>query len=886
MSGWHFAWPAWLAVLPAVPLVVLLLEARLGGGRGAVLARTVTRSLLVGLAVVALAAPRETSAVPLPPRVVVATAPLPGGAATAEAEALRLAVHAEARRAGAEVLDLDVAGRVDDALAAAGGAFARGEAGGILLLSSGHEGLEGAPEVLDRLRQRGVRVGHVPLPADASTPAAGPRVEELGVPGSARGAFTARARVAGAAARSARWLVDGDLVAEGSLPAPAADGRIEVDRRLPALAPGWHEVALAVADTSGRVLDTARQVVFVPAPPRYLAALANPGASWSARAASAQGLPLQRLTGAPDELLHADVVVADAAFLADLPADAAEALARAVRAGRGLVVEAGATDEAWARLAASPLAALLPLEPLPTPPPAPEPAPPPPPTPPPPPPPVAPPPQEGPGLAARRAPDEALPITLLLLIDRSGSMEGDKFAMALQAAQGAAEALGASDRLGAIVFAEEARVALAPRAGRPNLKLALGLVQADGTETNIHAALAKASEVMAAETGRIRHVLLLTDGEQHPPGPLFGKVMQPLREGGITLTAVGIGRGARMSQLREIVRLAAGGAVLYAPTPDQVPVVVTRDTQRVTDARGERVARLPDPERRPEPSPDAEPAREPPPEAPTPPPTPPTPPPRPAPAPPVPLRTRAAHEVLAGFEHAAWPAVGAPRRARLRGDALVVLERDDDEAAPVVVMARAGLGRVAVLLLPPDDEGWAAWPRAAAFVGQVLAGVAAPEGGPADVPRLELRAPAEGPAYVEVLWPADRPAQLELVVTLEDGRRHPLGTTTPRERRQSIPLPPDVVPGARVRVDGRLDGRPLPALDRVVPRRPPAPVPAADRTGLEQALGPATTEPSAFVSALPWGARSREIPRWPWVLAAALAWLLVDVAAHRRRPVA
>ncbi|MEZ6006810.1 MAG: vWA domain-containing protein [Planctomycetota bacterium] len=885
MSGWHFTWPTWLAVLPAVPLVVLLLEMRLGGGRGAVLARTVTRSLLVGLAVVALAAPRENASAPVPPRLLVATAPLPSDGADAEAEALRAAVRAEAKRRGIALVEVEAPGRVDDALEQAEGAFARGEAGGVLLVTPGHAGLEGAAEAAARLRQRGVHVGHVPLPGATSAPTGGARVEELALPGAARGAFTARARMTGAAGASTRWFLDGQLVGDGPLPPPAADGGIEVEQRLPALAPGWHEVALALDGPQGTVVDSARQVVFVPAAPRYLAALADPPSSWSARAAAAQGLPLQRLTGAADELVQTDVVVADAAFLANLPSDAAEALARAVRSGRGLVVEAGGSDEAWARLATSPLAALLPLTPLPQPPPEPEPAPPPPPTPPPPPPPVAPPPRGGPGLAAKRAPDEALPITLLLLIDRSGSMEGEKFQMALEAAHGAAQALGAADRLGAIVFAEDARLVLAPRAGRPNLKLALGLVQADGTETNIHAALAKAAEVMASETGRIRHVLLLTDGEQHPPGPLFSSVMGPLRAGGITLTAVGMGRGARMSQLREIVRLAAGGAALYAPTPDQVPVVVTRDTQRITEVRGERVARLPDPEQRPEPSPDAEPVREPEPSPPTPP-TPPPAPPKPKPAPPVPLRTRAPHEVLSGFGQATWPAVGTLRLARVHGDALVVLERDDDDAAPALVMSRPGLGRVAVMLVPPKDEGWATWPRAAAFMGQVLASVAAPEGGPADVPRLEVRAPGEGPAYLEVLWPAEAPARLELFASVEGGRRQALGVTSPRERRQSIPLPPTVAPGARVRIESVLDGQPLPALERIVPRRPPVAVQAADAAGLAAALGPAVVEPATFVADLPWGARSRDIPRWPWVLAAALAWLLVDIAAHRRKPVA
>lgn len=137
-----------------------------------------------------------------------------------------------------------------------------------------------------------------------------------------------------------------------------------------------------------------------------------------------------------------------------------------------------------------------------------------------------------------------------------------------------------------------------------------------------------------------------------------------------------------------------------------------------------------------------------------------------------------------------------------------------------------------------------------------------------------------------MLWPAEAPARLELFASVEGGRRQALGVTSPRERRQSIPLPPAVAPGARVRIESVLDGQPLPALERIVPRRPPVAVQAADAAGLAAALGPAVVEPATFVADLPWGARSRDIPRWPWVLAAALAWLLVDIAAHRRKPVA
>lgn len=922
MSGWRFEQPQWLAALAVLPLLVLLLEVRLGGERARILARTATRSLLLALLVVALAQPVEPRTAAVPPRLVVTLEALPqdAEAARAEVRAAAGAAVAEAVRRGWPVSIVlagpapvapralapgaalpeapaasDVPAGAVEALAAAEAAFGTGEAGGVLLLTAGHGGLDGLAGRAQALRDRGVRVGHLPVPTRGQGSLRQPRVLALEVPGRARGRFTARARVAEAAGREVTWTVDGTAVHRAWVPADDAGGGADVAVALEPLDEGLHEIGIVVGGGDGAPAARARQVVETPPAPRIAACFADPGRALLVRSATAQGLDAVPWDGSAPLPAGAVAVAADPAGLVALDPGALQALAAAVRDGCGLVLEGGEDDDAWAALATGPLADVLPLTPQATPPPpAPPPLPPPEDTPPPPsPPPIDPPtPTDGPGLAAVVQPDMALPITLLLVIDRSGSMEGEKFQMALLAARRAAEALGASDRVGVILFAEEATVEMAPRADRPNVALKLSFAVADGNATNIHAALAAAGEVMQAEDdGRILHVLLLTDGEQHPPGPLFHGVMRPLRELGVTLTAVGIGRGARMPQLREIVRAAAGGAVLYAPTAADVPTVVTRDTQRVTEARAEeveRLARLRNPDATPRPAPPAEapraprePPRQPEGRPPTPPPTP-----EPLPALPVALRAVRAHEALDGRAGTAWPAVGSPRRATVARAAAVLLERADAEAAPVLVVGRHGLGRVAAFLLPGDDRGWNAWEEGAAVLAQVLASVAAPEGSAEHLPTLSLVEPAGEEPWLEVQWPPGvGRGRLALSWSLDGGARTTLCTLVPAPRAQRVPLP-GARPGQRVAIRASLDRRPLPPLERVLAPRPPSVLPPADREALERVLGPAVPSAAAFVATLPWGERRQPVPRWPFAAIAALAWLLVDVAAHRRRSAA
>ena len=174
---------------------------------------------------------------------------------------------------------------------------------------------------------------------------------------------------------------------------------------------------------------------------------------------------------------------------------------------------------------------------------------------------------------------------------------------------------------------------------------------------------------MAPETSPIRHILLLTDGIQ-TGSAYFTDLVRRMAEDRITLSTVGLGQSINEFRLKSLARL-GNGRFFFAPTPQDLPRVLTRDTRTVVEERAARarLARLNDPDRLPRPSrprPLHRATLAPTPAMP-PPPSESRPPLPPAPAPaiaPVPLLKMRAHEALLGLDAGAYPSVGMPRPAR------------------------------------------------------------------------------------------------------------------------------------------------------------------------------------------------------------------------------
>lgn len=902
--------PLVLWAIPALALVVAIFELRLPGGVLRRVGRFALRTAVLGCAVAALAGPTAERREPRPRRLVLAVdaatrEPLAGARPeaarvleerlrdVAAAEGLAIDVMAYTTIAGDGMLAPPVTpeSSLASGLAGARLRFRSEETGGVVVLTDGHGDLAGAPDAVAALKADAIRTTGVAIPREVPPAAARPRVEGLDVPPRARGPFAVRARAVDPEGRAHDLVlrVDGTEVERRARSAGATDdvafAALELD-------PGVHEVSLSL-EIAGRARALARRLVEVEAPPRALGLFAaGAGATW-ARALEAQGLPLE--TGDPAALAARltsgrvpDLVVADARSLASLPPDAAHLLAGRVRDGLGLVVVGGEDATAWAALATSSIGALLPLRPReePTPPPA-EP---PPPEEPPPPPIEKPEEDEGPGRKAERRPEEALPITLLLLVDRSGSMAVpmDKLQMAILGAQRAAQALSAWDRVGVITFASDVKVAVPVRSARTASTLAAWLsgVEPDVMPgTDIAGALRMARRVMEGERAPIKHVILLTDGRQYPSGPIFGPIVKPMRRQGITITAVGIGRGSHMAQLREIVQWAARGHVRAARTPAEIPRILTRDTQQVAEKRrveAEKIdARLHDERGRDTPRPPTE--------QPEPPSTPPPGKDRPtevegpdAPAaetrlPVVRLR---AHEALAGFADADWPSVGVPRRAEPRRDGVVLLARQD--GAPILAARRAGLGRVLAWTLPPDDAGALAWEPLGRLFAQVGRSALAPEGAFEYLPRPRVTQTPDG-ARLHVVWPPGASSgHVEARWFGPDGSQRAVGTFTPEDGDASRPLP-GAPANTRCRVELVLPGGPSPApLSYLVDAPGEAAPQPADAEALAAALGTPLGDPAAFVRSLPTMQRTQRTPRWPIFLWLAVVLLPFDVFLHRR----
>ncbi|MHC4860931.1 MAG: hypothetical protein ACYTDY_12670, partial [Planctomycetota bacterium] len=422
---------ALLLALPAWALVVALAVLRRGGpSRLRIAAAATVRCAVLLLLVVALAGPHRSFVV----EEAFATVLVPDASGSVSPEGRALSERHRASLAGegsvAEI-PFGTADGSDPRPALLRAAAADG--GRTVLATDGHVA-PGSAAVLADLRKAGHKVGVLPLETERGE-SARPRLAApvLHLPPAAREDEPLSIRVAAPGAEEVVLLVGGELLGKA-----AVEGGVAAfpDLTLPS---GRH-LLVAVAERPG-ARAAALEELRVEGPLRVLVLGAGPDAA-VARALSDQGIEVRAEDvagpGTPD-LGAARVVVALPRYR--LPAGG-EPLLDHVRRGGGLLVASG-PPPGLSRYRGQEVADLLPAEPLPEPPEAA-------------PPPEEPPPEEEPEEGARPAEveKEAATLTLLLVLDRSGSMRGEKTAMARAACVAAARALDPGDRIGVLAFNE------------------------------------------------------------------------------------------------------------------------------------------------------------------------------------------------------------------------------------------------------------------------------------------------------------------------------------------------------------------------------------------------------------------------------------------------
>ncbi len=185
------------------------------------------------------------------------------------------------------------------------------------------------------------------------------------------------------------------------------------------------------------------------------------------------------------------------------------------------------------------------------------------------------------------------PLALAIVVDCSGSMQGDSMALARRALGDAVRALRPDDRVGIVAFGNEARcmerrlIACSPD-GVGRAREFVGALDADMGGTEIGNALRAAYRLLGEE--RRGDVFLITDGEVSD----WQEVVQEAKRSGHRLFTVGVGSAVSEGFVRELASVTGGACELVAPREGMSERIV-RHFERMRAPRARQVhVRWPD----------------------------------------------------------------------------------------------------------------------------------------------------------------------------------------------------------------------------------------------------------------------------------------------------
>jgi Ca-activated chloride channel family protein len=351
-------------------------------------------------------------------------------------------------------------------------------------------------------------------------------------------------------------------------------------------------------------------------------------------------------------------------------------------------------------------------------------------------------------------------VTLLLIIDHSYSMAAvkgvSKLDMAKESAILATESLREEDRVGVLTFDDNQEWAVDFQ--QLGAGLSLGTIQDRiagipiGAGTDIRAALQVGLPALAAQPGKVRHAVLLTDGRSFDSarGP-YRELVEQARAQNITLSAIAIGQDADTELLQNLAQWGAG-RYHFAAAPADIPRLTLLESEIARtepQVEGDFRADL-----------------------------------------------AAPHPLLRDFAPNQIPKLEGYVATTLKPEAEQVLR--SPERDPVLAVWQYGLGR-AVAWTPslgaPWADSWSNWPDYGKFWAQIIR-YTLPE---PDNGALQVRVTPHGDAVTinaDALAPGGEALDLAdttATITLPDGgvRRIPLRQTAPGHYAEEVTLPAD-----------------------------------------------------------------------------------------------
>ncbi|MBC7967252.1 MAG: VWA domain-containing protein, partial [Fuerstia sp.] len=165
---------------------------------------------------------------------------------------------------------------------------------------------------------------------------------------------------------------------------------------------------------------------------------------------------------------------------------------------------------------------------------------------------------------------------IVLVIDRSGSMDGDPLEMAKSAAQSAVELLGNRDQIAVLAFDDQTYVISEMQSASNKGKISDEISRIEsGGGTSMYPAMEMSFEILNSTSAKLKHVIMLTDGVSNAGD--FEGMARKMVSAKMTVSTVAVGGSADTQLLESIARIGKGRYYL-AEDPSQVPQIFAKET--------------------------------------------------------------------------------------------------------------------------------------------------------------------------------------------------------------------------------------------------------------------------------------------------------------------
>ncbi len=270
---------------------------------------------------------------------------------------------------------------------------------------------------------------------------------------------------------------------------------------------------------------------------------------------------------------------------------------------------------------------------------------------------------------------EEIGLALLLLMDKSNSMKGEKIELARQAILAVVDQLQSDQVFGLVTFDHQPNLVVPLQEVGNSKALMREQIRAvePGAHTNIMPALEQSYYLLAGHPAASRHIILISDGRTYPDD--YQGLVEEINASGITVSTVGIGSGADQELLTQIAEWGEGKSY-FALDPRELPRIFLEETLRMQSSLSEETFNL---------------------------------------------RVRVPAEFLSGIPMGTVPPISGLVRVKARPEAEVILETSAED--PVLVRWSHGLGAATFLAVDLGERWtseWLKWPYLTRLTSQMV----------------------------------------------------------------------------------------------------------------------------------------------------------------------